>query len=260
MVRKYPPRPSALRAPYRGDTGSFSIAVDVGGAAQMSSVTDVVLGLQAFTDVGSLWGGSLAKSAAMWDLTEEIERRGPGGLLDAVRDFPEMGALFDPLGVRGRIRRHPVEMWTADSPEFIYLRDVRAQLLAGDPIRVRGLRYENPLELILVGSGLMLTGAIMAARLVRDWSANRGIGRAEARKADAEARVSETWAVREEAVTDFVTTWLAGEAKRTSTPLPISEMAAISSMHNFAELRRMIERPVTLELPRGLDPTASDEG
>jgi hypothetical protein len=191
----------------------------------------------------------------MWDISYAVDRNGPGGLLE-LADREDL-ASWSPR----RWRRHPFEWWGwADSPELRHLRDVRASRLAGVPTRVRSLTYENPVELILVGTGLLLTGTIMAARFARDWSANRRISAAEARKAEAEARVAETWAEREEAVTETVTTWLSKEAERSSTPLPIGEMAAITAMHNFANLRRVIERPVTLELPSGLDPTGDDEG
>lgn len=222
----------------------------------MSAVTGAVLGLQAFTDVGAQWGAALARSAALWDLTEDSEYFGPRSLMELAR---RERVSFDPRLSLHRWRRHPEGWWGTETPELLYLRDVRAVRLAGPAIQVRSLKYENPIELILAGAGLMLAGSVMAARFVRDWSANRRIGKAEARKAEAEARVSETWADREEAITETVTTWLAAEARRTSTPLPISEMTAITSMHNFPDLRRLIERPVTLELPKGLDPTEGDE-
>lgn len=251
-----PDRPSGFTAPHQGDTGSFGILIDVGGSAPMSSVTEIVLGLQAFTDIGGRWGTALAKSAAMWDLAGTIERNGPFGLSELLE--LEQDGFINPKWWPQH-RRHSPEWWLGDAPELLYLRDVRATRLAGKPIRVQSLTYENPIELTVFGAGLLLLGTVMAARFVRDWSANRQIGRAEARKAEAEARVSETWAEREEAITETMRSWLAREARQTSTPLPIDEMAAVTSMHNFPDLRRVIEHPVVVKLPDGLDPTADDE-
>lgn len=246
------PRPQGLRAPYGGDTGQFSIAVDVGAGASMTTLVEVIRGLEDMTDIGLSWGTSLARSAATWDLGYELGQLG----LYTVYERAMREGMW-PLGLE---RLRPLESqhgeWLGyEDPELTYLRDVRAQRLLGTPPRVTRLTYENPVELILIASGLMLTGITMAARFVRDLSANLSIGRAEARKAEAEARVAETWADREEAVTAAATTWLSDEARRTATPLPIGEMAAITSNHNFADLRRVIERPVTLELPTGLDRT-----
>lgn len=251
-------RPRGLRVPCSGDTGSFTVRVNVGPEASMSALVEVTRGLEAMTDVGRAWGAALARSAAMWDLNDEMDRNGPRAVVDAAR----REHLSD-MSLR-RLHRGPrpwdPEWFDFESPELAYLRDVRANRLLGHPPRVRALTYANPLELILMGSGLLLAGTIMAGRFARDWSANRRIGQAEARKAEAEARVAESWADREEAVTDAVTTWLSDEARRTATPLPIGDMSAITARHNFADLRRVIERPVSLELPRRLDPTASEEG
>lgn len=102
------------------------------------------------------------------------------------------------------------------------------------------VRYENPLEVLLIGSGMFIAGVILAARTARDWSAARRTGVATAR--EAEARMTEARADLYE--------HLVNEAKRGQTPVrrrPGSDRdpsggQVLESAHRTADFARVARR------------------
>lgn len=115
--------------------------------------------------------------------------------------------------------------------------------LLGQAATVRRLEYSNPIELVLMGSGMLIAGVVVAARLVRDWSTTRRTNEAVAREAEAEARMTEDRA--------RLYSWMVDEARRGASPMPIGDLVQIVTPPEVKALSRLSQDPVTLELPRG---------
>lgn len=130
-----------------------------------------------------------------------------------------------------------------EDPEWKALCDVRARSLLGQAVTIRELRYRNPLELVLMGSEMLLAGVIVASRMVRDWSAARRANLAIAREAEAEARMTEDRA--------RLYSWLVEEARRGRSPIPIGDLVQMITPAEIKALSRLSQDAVTLELPRG---------
>lgn len=156
----------------------------------VSDLTDV-------TELGTKWGGLLAETAASWDIANLVRQSDRRGLELLLRE-----ELYDLHFEEARELLYgspPPDRWLlAGHPVWGLLQDQRASELRGQTTRPTRLTYENPLELILCGTGALLMGAVMAARLARDWSSQRRIVAAAATQAEAEARKAEGEADRAE--------------------------------------------------------------
>lgn len=232
-------RPPGLRPPHSGDTASLTIAVDIGPLVSADRLATTVADLAALVDVGARWGIELARTAAEWDIVSDLGERGPGALGRALRNE---GLSH---GLQRRWLDLPWEVdWPGGHPEFGTLRDVHADRLLGRHPTVVRLCYENPVELILAGSGMLIAGVMYAARMARDWSAQRRAAEAIAREAEAEADMTEA---RSE-----LYRWMVREARRGRAPIPIGDLVRVVTPAEVKALNRLSDSPITLELPRGM--------
>lgn len=240
MVVSGSDRPRALRAPNAGGATNLQVAIDVGGDAALVDIARRVKDLVTLVEVGHRWGFELARGAAAWDLENELQRGGP-----EVLNRLFLREKWDRLSRRrhGLLREYFEFGWPSADPEWIVLRDLRAQSLLGQAATVRRLEYSNPIELVLAGSGLLIGGVIVAARLVRDWSVTRRTNEAVAREAEAEARMTEDRA--------RLYSWMVDEARRGASPIPIVDLVQMVTPAEVKALSRLSQDPVTLELPRG---------
>lgn len=219
---------------------TLGITVDVGPSALISELSRRIDDLCVVVEVGHRWGFGLARTVASWDLYYEIDRRGPEALEE----------LFGPeWRRRRRSRRYMYEFLEFgpffEDPEWITLLDRRAEGLIGQPVTVGRLQYQNPIELVLGGSGLLLLGVAMAARLVRDWSSTRRTNEAVAREAEAEARMTEDRA--------RLYRWMVNEARRGDSPIPVGELVQIVTPAEVKSLARLSADAITLQLPQGTE-------
>lgn len=242
-------RPPGLRWPDHGDTVSLTIRVDLGPRVPMFRLADCVSDLASVTELGSKWGELLAESAAGWDIANLARRGDRHGLEFLLREelydlhFEEVHELLygGPPPYRWLLAGHPV--WGL-------LQAQRAGDIRGQATRPTRLTYENPLELILCGTGALLMGAVMAARLVRDWSSQRRIAAAAATQAEAEARKAEAEADRAETTADFAR-WMADEAKAGRGGLPQMELLKAITPGEARAIERLAEQDVQLSIPPG---------
>lgn len=230
--------PEGLRPP-GDDTVSVWISVDLGGDRDLGDAAGYLTDLATLVDVGQRWGVELARAAIDWANVpdfEEAERL----LHDVERALRAEGFHLDR---RRGPRFGPFEWWGwAEDIEWRTLRDIRARPLLGTRTVVSSVRYENPLELVLAGSGMFITGVVFAARTLRDWSNSRRVGEATAREAEAEARMTEARADLYE--------HLVAQAKEGQTPVPVGDLVQIVTPPEIKALNRLAERPIAVELGR----------
>ncbi|GEM_PF-2913125 len=240
-------RPRGLRSPFYGDTGSIVIIVDVGPDTSMNTIFTNVADLNELVDLGTLWGDVLAESSAQWDLAYEVQRgdlRAIDRLLDGSHIDPRLrDEVFEWIHMRP-----PWRGWWSSHPAWEQVQYQRASELRGRPPRVRSLRYENPLELVLYGSGPLMGGVILVARMIRDWSAQRRLGAAAAREAEARARIVETEADRAEIATEMLR-WFAEEERAGRGGLPQFDLLKALTPHHAQAINHLAEQDVKLALP-----------
>jgi hypothetical protein len=136
------------------------------------------------------------------------------------------------------------------------LADLEAPGLAGIPPTVSSAKYENPVEVILGGSGLILAGVATVLRLVRDWSNQKRRGAAEADHAEAVARERHAAADIAHARA-ALTQWLVNEARNGRAGVPIGDLLGAITEADEEALARLSAHRVELMLPPGLDPSAA---
>jgi hypothetical protein len=141
-------------------------------------------------------GVTFARSAAGYQPTYEVRRRGPDAMIEAAT---QLGfAQLDLSGIEpwfyerprwwgGRSGRSSWPLW--DPGDLVrMLADGRTPDFLGLPVQVSRVEYRNRLEVVFGGSGFLILGAIYVLRLIRDWSSARRQGAAAAREAGRRAR------------------------------------------------------------------------
>jgi hypothetical protein len=123
-------------------------------------------------------------------------------------------------------------------------------------LTVSSARYENPVEVILGGSGLVLAGVATILRLVRDWSNRKRQGAAEADQAEAAARERHAAADLAEARV-VLSKWLVDEARDGRAGVPIGDLLGATTDADEKAIARLSKHRVELGLPPGLDPSAA---
>lgn len=203
--------------------------------------------------VGERWGSMLARVAAQHQLAYEVARSGPTSLLEVAE---QLGLDADALDIERWYFEGP---WMRPSrpgrPVFLSpddllrsIADLRVPESLGSSMRVRRLEYQNPLEVVLSGSGFLLLGSIYVARMIRDWSSTRHQGLAAAQAAEAHAR-------QDSARADLME-WLVQEAKQGRLHLPPGDLLNSVTPDEGAAMGRLADQEVQLQLPSGSDPTA----
>ena len=230
----------------------LTISLDLGPRQDVADLAGRVSDLSVLTDVGSRWGIELSRIYA----ATEADAPGISSLLSSI-DNEASREWLESVDVRRWLRPPgvPDEWWVAyrgDPVRAINRFDIELRAMRdlavpffGNPIRVSTLRYENPLELVVVGSGFMIAGLTLAARTVRDWSNAKRVRRAQAREAEAEARMTEARA--------DLYRHLVNEAIQGRATIPVGDLVQIVTPAEVKALNRIAEAPVTLQLPPGAD-------
>lgn len=239
--------PTGLQAPAGGDLVAFAWRANLGEGVRVGDLADHFHDLDTAVGIGEQWGLVLARAASRAALINQVTRQGPGAVEVAARE----------LGYRGREVRY-LEEWLMGEPPwrrppFGYLdpwgllsaiADTRAPDILGTPTRVIRAQYNNPVEVVLTGSGFLILGTIYIARLVRDWSHIRRAGQGQAREAEASAR-------RAEASADLYE-WLVDEAKAGRLRVPPGDLLNGVPPGGLPALTRLAGSEVTLDLPQNL--------
>lgn len=103
--------------------------------------------------------------------------------------------------------------------------------MIGNPLTISSAEYRNPLELVLTGSGFMISGALLVLRMVRDWGNTRRRGAAVAQQEEATARRSATQA-------DFME-WLVDEAKHGRLAVPPGDLLGLMTQSDVNAAQRL---------------------
>ena len=227
---------------------------NVGAGARVGELADLLRDLDTTITVGERWGTTLARTAAQYQLMDEVGRDGPEALVGAARQFGlDERDVFD------------VERWLFEGPWWRFARrgrrlflgpeevvrglaDLRAPDLLGLPVQVQHVEYRNPLEVVLTGSGFLILGTIYVLRMVRDWSNKRREGAAVAREAEATAR-------RQTAGADLME-WLVEETKAGRLHVPPGDLLSAVTAAESEAIGRLSAEDVQLQLPPGSDPAA----
>jgi hypothetical protein len=247
--------PPGLRPPAEGDLVSLTWSADVGSDARVGNLGDLFQDLDvAVNGVGERWGTAFARMAAEHELMYSMSRQGPEALVELATEF----GLATP-------DVHDIERWYFEAPwwsaerrrqpPFVgphamvrMLADTRTLQLMGTPVRVRRASYENPLEVVLTGSGFLMLGAVWVLRMVRDWSSMRRRGAAEAQQAEASAR-------QRSANADLFE-WLVEETKAGRLHVPPGDLLSALTASDGEALRRLAKQDIQIELPPGVEPPA----
>jgi hypothetical protein len=196
---------------------------DLGSEVSPGELSQSVVDMSLVTDVALRWSAARAESEARDEITR-LAAYDPDQLRERVReqDLQVVDALREAHRLWDELEGAPPDIWVYEwrrlfrrrygklgreaayaFPWFapIDLQGFAPALFADlvaqeagrrrpEPVRVESLRYENPVEWILVGAGILLgTGGI--AKLIeigRDWSTTRRTNRAAADQAEAKAR------------------------------------------------------------------------
>lgn len=245
--------PPSLRVPVAGDTASFTWRADIGTGARLDDLAIHLNDLAVAVAVGERWGSMLARAAAQYQLVYEVSRRGPRSLIEvAEQSGLDVDLLdierwyFEGPWMRPRRPGRPT-FWSPDDL-LRTIADLRVPESLGSSMRVQRLEYQNPLEVVLYGSGFLLLGSIYVARIIRDWSSARRQGSAAAQAAEAHARQDSSRA-------DLLE-WLVQEAKAGRLHVPPGDLLNSVTADEGAAMERLSDQEVQLQLPSGSDPTA----
>jgi hypothetical protein len=206
----------------------------------MDAVRDVL-------DLGDRWAIILAHDAAARALVAEL-MSSDAPSLEPLRDVldpsdekqvefavQQIHLFFKNFGEQGFI----------DLPSILgKYADAALPELLRPAIRAEEISYRNPIELILLGSGVAVLAAVQAFRLVRDWNSRKQIGQAAAKTAEAQARIDVARA-------DIVE-YFAGEVTAGRVQVKPSEFAKLATPTDLKALSALVGAETTLELPRGL--------
>lgn len=233
----------------------------LGSGARVGELAAHLQDLETAVLLGERWGTALARAAAYRALLDRIFREGPGAadqLAERLgyggRDLFELDEWLHTGRWPGRPSGRPGRFPYGDPTTALQaLADLEMLPLLGSRPVVDRASYENPLELILAGSGFAIAGAVSVLRLVRDWSNTRRLGAAQADRAEAEARIWHARADGAEADGNLAR-WLVSEAKAGRVAIPIGELLAAVGPSDEAALGRLADHHVELEAPAELDP------
>lgn len=256
--------PLGLRPPAGGEPITVTWKADIGANSRVGELAQHLQDLDTAVLLGERWGTELARAAAYQRLLNRILREGPGAVQQTAdrlgylqRDLFELDEWLHigrwPRGPLGRPGRLP---YGDPTTVLQALADLEMPELLGSRAQVRHASYENPLELILGGSGLGIAGVVSVLRLVRDWSNTRRRGAAEADQAEADARARHAYADDQEARAVY-TRWLIDEAKAGRVAIPIGELLAVVTPDDGVALARLAARHVEISAPAGLDSSST---
>lgn len=253
--------PPDLRPPFAGDRVSVTFRAEVGTLARAGEVARHLEDLDTVISTGERWGGRIARAAAYRGLVDGIVRRGPGEVEEAALQSgfrPRDLAAVEEWIHTGWWPWRPGQVPYRDPAEFVQaLADYRVPEQLGTPVRLRRVTYQNPLEVVLTGSGFLIAGAIYVLRMIRDWSSNRRMAAAAAEQAEAAADVARAQAAQTRTEGDILR-WFADEARAGRWHVPPGELLDLVRREDITAMERLSATPVQLDLPRGLDNTRPD--
>ena len=242
--------PRGLRLPAGNETQSLTITSDIGANSTVGAVSTRLADLQVVLDLGERWGAVYAEAAASRALVRELRSRGSDALSDIRVDWPGLGryasesflerALLDPEYFAFR-HRPGYDGFTSPEDLLRLVSSSSVPQLLGQPIVAQHIEYQNPLEVVLIGAGFVLMGAVKALRLVRDWSSQRSIGESMADTARSAASLSRSRAE--------LGAWLVEEAKAGRQPVPIGDLLRVLTTDDLTAIGRLADSDVQLSLP-----------
>jgi len=257
--------PPGLRPPAGGEFFTVTWRADLGSRARLGDLALRLRDLSTAVQLGERWGTQLARAAAYQELVNRIDKEGPRAI-DYVaerlgyrpRDLADLHEWVHFGGWPRGPRWRPGHFHFGDPATLLQaVADMELPDVLGQPPRAERVAYENPLEVVLGGSGLLLAGVASVLRLIRDWSNTRRQGAAEAHSAEAGARERDAKADQCEARADLVR-WLVDEATAGRVAIPVGDLLDVVTQDDETALQRLAGDQVELQLPSGLDPPRAD--
>lgn len=260
MVDSSSELPVGLQPPLSGQPLTLTYGADVGPLARVGDIARHLEDLERAIQLGERWGFAIGRAASTQEILYRIARSGPGSVEQLAVSY---GFRIGDLDVWEEWRHFGP--WRSRPGRFLYqdpgnlvqaLADIQLPDRLGSSVRVHRMVYENPLEVMLTGSGFLIAGVIYLLRMVRDWSSARR--RAAAIADQAEAAVDEARARANEAWTEAdIIRWLADEAQAGRWHVPPGDLLSVVR-DDLATLNRLAASDVTLGLPPGVDPSQPD--
>lgn len=242
--------PRGLRLPPGNDLQILTVTSEVGANSTVGAVAARLADLQIVLDLGERWGTVYAEAAANRALLRELQERGPEALRDVRAAWPAVGryaspsfierALLDPEYFAFR-RRPGYDGFTTPEELLRLVSSSSVPQLLGQPLVAQHIEYRNPLEVVVVGAGFVLMGAVTILRVVRDWSSQRSIGDSIADTARSAASLSRSRAE--------LGAWLVEEAKAGRLPVPISDLIRVVTTEDLTAIGRLADSDMQLSLP-----------
>jgi len=254
-VNPYEYTPSEFQLPAGDESVSLTWRSNIGPSASVGTIAAHLADLQTALDVGASWGLVHAEEAASQAFEREAQARGLAALTEISDQWPNIAYLqaygdweYFPIGPLtpeprgGRYLAWPRGIARLASSSYV-------PELLGDPIRVAHVEYENPIEVVLFGAGLVLMGTVKVLRMIRDWSSQQRIGEAIADAAEATAQQAQSAA--------DLGRWLVDEARAGRQHVPIGELMSRVTPSDLDAIRRLADSDVQLQLPQGMGDQAS---
>lgn len=242
--------PRGLQPPAYGDTVTVGWRADLGREARVGDVGNHLHDLQVAIDLGERWGTLLATAAAVLLFEEQVRGAGPGFLsreLDQWNIDPRVAMHIEEWVLTGEWpRRRDLGRFAVEGPLNVVrlISNRRVPELLGEPATAQHVEYRNPVEVVLIGSGLLLLGTVKVLRLIRDWSTDRRTSAARADVADAVARTYKSRA--------RLADYLVREAIQGREHVPVGDLLGVTTAVDLDAVERLTSTDVRLELPPGL--------
>jgi hypothetical protein len=238
--------PLGSPAPAEGDLGYVTWQASLGPFARPGQLADHLRDLGSALDAGERWGSVLARRAVYRQLQVQLLLEGPRFVEAAVgelgyrpRELPAQEHWLH-AGLSAQVFPHP-EHSNLFEELLDILTSVRMVEKLGSAVYIVRASYQNPIEVVLGGSGFLLLGVIYTLRLVRDWSCARRVGTANAKQAEATAARAVTQA-------DLLQ-WLVDEAKAGRMHVRPTELVSVVTQPELQALDRLASNEINLKLP-----------
>jgi len=229
-----------------GEEHQFRLTVDLGLGASPDRIASCMDAIRDLVDLGDRWAIVIAREAAARALLAELMAASEPSLepLKDVLDPADEKLAWSAVKMIHRFGNvEQSEPLFPLPPILDKYADAALPDLLRPSIRAVEVSYQNPIGLLLLGGGIVVTATVQVLQIARDWNARKRTGNAAATGAEAQAR--------QEIARADIMEYLAAEITAGRLKVPPSELGKLLTP---ADLKGMsaLGPEVKLELPPGL--------